>query len=159
MTNGRNVAIAIVLAGIAAGTVDIGAAALINAKGPDYIARVIAGGMLGPGVIKSGGLAISAVGVLVQWALSILIAAVYILVSLPLPILRRWWVVMGALFGVPVFLVMEFVVLPLSALHAHPSFKGVMAKDLPLLENLAAMAVFGLIVAGFARWRLGAGRA
>jgi hypothetical protein len=159
MTKGRNIGLAIVLAGVAAGTVDIGAAALINAKGPDYIARVIAGGLLGPGAIKNGGLAISAVGVLVQWGLSIIIAAIYVLASLPAPVLRRWWIAAGVLFGIPVFLVMEFVVLPFSALHAHPSFKGVMAKDLPLLENLVAMGVFGLVIAGVARWRLGSGKA
>jgi uncharacterized membrane protein YagU involved in acid resistance len=154
MARTRDIALAVILAGVIAGTVDIGAAALINAKGPDFIARVIAGGLFGKGAIQ-GGLAMTCAGVLTQWGLSVIIAAIYVLASLRMPALRRWWWAAGTLFGAPVFAVMEFVVLPLSALHAHPKFTGVMAKDMPLIENLVAMAVFGLIVAGIARWRLG----
>src|SRR3954466_6828447 len=109
MAKGSAVLTAIVLGGVIAGTVDIGAAALINAKGPDFIMRIIAGGLFGPAAIK-GGLAMSVTGVLVQWALPMSIAAIYVLASLPLPVLRRWWWAAGALFGVPVFAVMEFVV-------------------------------------------------
>ena len=38
---------AIILAGLVAGTVDIGAAALINGRDPMFISQVIAGGLLG----------------------------------------------------------------------------------------------------------------
>lgn len=149
MSLGRNALVAILLGGVIAGTVDIGAAALINGKGPDYIAQIIAGGLIGKGSF-SGGTGTVVLGVIVQWVLSMIIAAIYVGASLKLPILRKQWWAAGIAFGVPVFVVMEFVVLRFSALHAKPHF----TTD-SLVKNLAAMMVFGLIIAGVARWRMG----
>lgn len=136
---------AILLAGIIAGTIDIGAASLISGKGPVFISQYIAGGLLGKDAL-AGGMQTAALGVALQWAMSIVIAAIYIVASRFLPVLRSQWVVMGILYGIPVQFVMTYVVLPLSAWHRAPKF----ALDLALAENLAAMMVFGLIVAFFA---------
>jgi hypothetical protein len=46
---------------------------------------------------------------------------------------------------VPVYFTMEYVVVPLSAWHRWPKFAAV-----PFAENMAAMMVFGLIIAFFA---------
>jgi uncharacterized membrane protein YagU involved in acid resistance len=64
--------------------------------------------------------------------------------------LTRHWIGAGVLYGAVVFVVMEYVVVPLSAA-GKPHFTA-----LSLAENLLAMFVFGLIVAFFAR-RVGAG--
>jgi len=136
---------AILLAGIVAGTVDIGAASLISGRDPVFISQYIAGGLLGKDAL-AGGLPVAALGVDLQWQMSVIIAAIYIVVSRFVPVLRSQWAVMGILYGIPVQFVMTYVVLPLSAWHRTPKF----ALDLALAENLAAMMVFGLIVAFFA---------
>jgi hypothetical protein len=56
----------------------------------------------------------------------------------------------GLAFGVVVYFVMSYVVLPLSAWHVVPPFN--LAKFLP---KMAAMLLFGLIVAFFAARRDG----
>jgi hypothetical protein len=151
MADRRSILLAVLLGSVIAGTADIGAAALINGQPWDRIARVIAGGLLGKAALK-GSAGVVALGVLLQWAMSMIIAALYVGASLRVTALRRAWPVFGLAYGLPVFVVMEFVVLPLSAWGRVPKFTA-----LSLAENLAAMMVFGLIVAGVARWRLGGG--
>ena len=77
---------AVLIGGMVAGILDIGAAAAINRKGPLAILRVIASGLLGSKALNGGTLA-SAWGFLLQLAMSIVIAAIYGLASLWL----RFW--------------------------------------------------------------------
>jgi uncharacterized membrane protein YagU involved in acid resistance len=135
---------AILLGGLIAGTVDIGAASLINMLSPVFISQFIAGGLLGKAAL-AGGLQTAALGVGLQWAMSIVIAALYVFASARMGALRRQWALWGILYGIPVYLVMTYVVVPLSAWHRVAKFSLV-----PFAENMAAMMVFGLIVAWFA---------
>ncbi|HVZ91381.1 MAG TPA: hypothetical protein VG843_07000 [Rhizomicrobium sp.] len=135
---------AILLGGLLAGTVDIGAAALISGRSPLFICRFIAGAILGRDALEQGASAV-ALGVALQWAMSIVIAAIYAFASARLPALKRNWALWGSLYGVPVHFVMSYVALPLSAWRRAPRFE----LNLLLAENLAAMMVFGLIVAFF----------
>ena len=100
--------IATLVGGTIAGTVDIGAAALI----------------------------------LLQWVMSIIIAAIYTAVTDALSALKRRWIIGGVTGGVVIFLVMNYIVVPLSAWHRQPHFTALLFS-----ENLAAMLIFGLIVA------------
>ncbi|HEX3843188.1 MAG TPA: DUF4440 domain-containing protein [Steroidobacteraceae bacterium] len=142
---------AILVGGLVAGTVDIGAAALINQVSPVLIAHYIASGLLGRASFSLGAPAVY-LGVVLQWAMSVLIAAIYWSVTARMPRLRaRWWLG-GLLAGAVIYLVMNFLVMPLSAapvtLHqviAHLT----LAKG---AENLAAMVVFGWIIAFCARY-------
>jgi hypothetical protein len=136
-----------VAGGFVAGSVDIGSAAVIYHASPLLIMRAIAGGLLGPRALGMG-LAVSLLGLVLQWAMSILIAGIYcaLLPSLP-GRLRRNILLTGCGCGVIVFVVMEFLVVPLSALHHWPHV------TIPwLVENLLAMALFGCIIAGIARY-------
>jgi len=135
---------AMLLGGLVAGTVDIGAASLINGRSPLFIGQIIAGGLLGKASLE-GGMRTAALGVALQWAMSIIIAAIYVLASTRLDALRRSWLLFGVLYGIPVYFVMEYVVVPLSAWHRVPKF-----APLPFAENMLAMMVFGVIVAWFA---------
>ena len=135
---------AIVRGGLVAGTLDIFAAALINRISPLIILRAIASGLLGRAAFQ-GGLPVSLLGLVLQWAMSLLIAGIFVLAARRLSWLRRAWVVAGLLYGVVVFVVMEFVVVPLSAA-MKPHFSA-----LSFAENLLAMLLFGLLVAFFAR--------
>jgi len=135
---------AILLGGLIAGTVDIGAASLINMLSPVFISQFIAGGLLGKAAL-AGGVQTAALGVGLQWAMSIVIAALYVFASTRMGALRRQWALWGILYGIPVYFVMTYVVVPLSAWHRVAKFSLV-----PFAENMAAMMVFGLIVAWFA---------
>ena len=135
---------AILLGGIVAGSVDIGAASLINMLSPVFISQFIAGGLLGKAAL-TGGAQTAALGVGLQWAMSIVIAAIYVFASTRMRALRQQWALWGILYGIPVYFVMTYVVVPLSAWHRVAPFVLV-----SFAENLAAMMVFGLIVAFFA---------
>ena len=135
----------IVLGGVVAGTLDIGAAALINWASPALILRFVAGGLLGK-TAQDGGAAIALLGYGVQIAMSLIIAAIYVGASGRLAWLRERWIAAGLAFGVVVFLVMNFVVMPLSALARWPHFTVT-----SFAWNMLAMLVFGVIIAFFAR--------
>ncbi|MEO6801599.1 MAG: hypothetical protein ABI178_16805 [Rhodanobacter sp.] len=134
--------------GLVAGTVDIGAASLINRIDPMIILRAIASGLLGRAAFQ-GGIPVSVLGLLLQWAMSVLIAAIFVYASLRLGWMRKRWIAAGLAYGVVVFVVMEYVVVPLSAAK-NPHFTTV-----SLLENVLAMLLFGLIVSFFAQRQQG----
>jgi hypothetical protein len=74
--------------------------------------------------------------------MSIAIAAIYGLASLWLPILARMWIASGLTYGVGVFVVMTYVVVPLSAAPSRPP-PGISK----ITKDVVAMLGFGLIVA------------
>jgi len=147
----RPILLAILLGGVVAGTLDIGAACLASGKDPVFILHVIAMGLIGKQASFAGGAQTAALGAVLQELMSILIGAIFVLVSLRLPMLRRAWVAAGLAYGAAVFFVMNYVVVPLSAVGHAPHFAWPW-----FLKNMAAMLVFGLIIAFFARQQLGA---
>lgn len=139
---GRRLVLAILVGGLVAGTLDIFVAAAINHLPVGTILQAIASGLLGKAAFAAGTRAM-AIGLIAQEVMALIIAAIYDLAAVRLPILFRRPVIMGALYGVGVFLVMNLVVVPLSAAwpkHRHPSVEAIVL-------NLAAMVLFGLIVA------------
>ena len=141
----RQLGLAIAVGGLVAGTLDIFVAALINTVPPGTILQAIASGLLGRASYQ-GGLGTMGLGLGLQWLMSLIIAKIYVLAGVQLPILFRRPVAMGALYGVGVFVVMNFVVLPLSAAWPKPHHPSAEA----IVLNLAAMLLFGLIVANTA---------
>ena len=83
-----------------------------------------------------------ALGLMLQWLMSLIIAAIYGAAAVQMPVLFDKPVRFGALYGVGVFIVMSFIVVPLSAAYPRPqpSISG-------LVLNLAANMLFGVIVA------------
>jgi hypothetical protein len=137
---------AILLGGTIAGIIDIGAACLINMLEPVVILHVIAAGLIGRDAARAGGLPTAVLGFGLQIAMSLIIAAIYNLGATLLPVLRRAWLPAGLTFGTGVFFVMEYVVVPLSAIHRVPTF-----TIQSFASNMIAMLVFGTIIAWFAR--------
>jgi uncharacterized membrane protein YagU involved in acid resistance len=145
----HSAAVAILLGGAIAGIVDIGAASAINGFiDPLRIMRVIAAGVVGLPAARAGGLQLAALGLVLQVAMSVLIAAIYNVGAVILPVLRRQWLLAGLAFGVGVFVVMTYVVVPLSAVGG-----GMPPFTVKQALNLVAMLVFGTIIAWFARAR------
>jgi hypothetical protein len=70
-----------------------------------------------------------------------IIAAVFAAAAARTPVLLRRWIVSGIAYGIGVYFVMTFVVVPLSrAKGGHVTLRS-------FALNLAAMILFGLIVA------------
>jgi uncharacterized membrane protein YagU involved in acid resistance len=123
----------ILLGGIIAGTLDIGAASWINSAKPTRILQAIASGLLGKTAFD-GGSATVALGLVLQWAMSIIIASIFVAAIQWRPLLKRHWVKAGLAYGVVIFLVMNYVVLPLSAIGHPPRFRVV-----HFIEDVVAM--------------------
>lgn len=132
-------------AGLIAGTIDIGMAAAINAANPALILRGIASGLLGAAAYREAQWVV-VLGLALQWIMSMVIAAVFVLASERLPVLLRRWALAGLAYGIVVFVVMSFIVVPLSAAVPKPH-----VTLLWFGENVLAMLLFGLMVAFFAR--------
>lgn len=154
--NARALQALTVLAGLVAGTIDIGSASLINTLSPVVILHAIASGLIGEAAFR-GGAATALLGLLLQWGMSILIAAIYVAAISLRPRMRGRWVVSGVLAGIVIFLVMNYVVVPLSAapFRPHLNLHGLLTAFSPykFLANLLAMILFGLIIAFFVRHR------
>lgn len=135
----------ILLGGIVAGTIDIGAACLITGRSVQFILHVIAGGLLGKAA-NSGGLRTALLGLALQLIMGVIIAAIYAVGARLMPLLQRRWIAGGLAYGVIIYFVMNYVVVPLSAWRHVPHF-----PPPKFLANMAAMLLFGLIVAYFGR--------
>jgi hypothetical protein len=139
-----------IYAGLVAGTIDIGAACAINRVGPGPVLRFIATGLLGAPLPHETW--VYCVGMGLQWAMSILIAAIFSAATLKMPALLRHWIAAGVAYGIGVYFVMTFVVVPLSrAKSGHVTLQS-------FVLNLTAMILFGLIVS-FTAQRLTQNRA
>jgi uncharacterized membrane protein YagU involved in acid resistance len=137
--------LAVLSGGWIAGTLDIASACLINSLPPRVILQAIASGVLGAGAFHDGfGAALA--GLLLQWAMALMIAGIYVAALLRWPRLGRHPLAGGVAYGFVIYGVMNYVVVPLSAAPFGPP-----AQPLKRLENLLAMMVFGLIVAAAAR--------
>ena len=142
----RNPALAAILSGgLIAGTIDIGAASLINWISPFIILQAIASGLLGRQSFADGPWA-AVLGLLLQWGMGLLIATIYVTAARRLEWMTRIWVKAGFAYGVVIYAVMNYLVVPLSA--ARPGWNFAIKLRLPQnAEDMVAMIVFGLIIA------------
>jgi hypothetical protein len=81
------------------------------------VPRAIAGGVLGREVFKSESLAVWSLGLFLHFFIACSAAAIYYAASRRLVFLRQYALVCGLFYGVAIWLFMNLVVLPLSALH------------------------------------------
>lgn len=130
---------AAVAGGVVAGFFDIGAAMAIYHVPAGPVLRAIARGLVGSRPLSPG---VQLLGFFLQLFMGGLIGLVYGLGALRSPRVASQWITAGLAYGLVVFLVMNYVVVPLSAVHTMPSFTVRQA-----VLNVAAMLAFGLIVA------------
>lgn len=112
----------IVWGGLLAGTLDaIDGVVAFGLKGmnPIQVLQYIASGWLGIGSFQ-GGLKTAGLGALFHYFIAFAVAAVYFAASLKLPALYEHPVRWGLTYGVLVYLFMNYVVLPLSAVSKSP---------------------------------------
>jgi Na+/alanine symporter len=131
-----NALAAIAIAGLLAGTLDLTQALILFGT---RVPLVIAAGLLGRQAVH-GGAGTYVLGLLLHYFIATSAAAVYYAASRKLRFLLEHPLVCGLFFGMAVELVMSYVVLPLSALHA----KGPYSLHDVLLGLAVHMVVVGL---------------
>src|SRR5437868_12592779 len=75
-----------------------------------------ASGVLGREASRGGGLNTALLGILMHFCVAFCIATVYYLLSRFIPVLVQYPVISGLLFGTAAHFIMQFVVIPLSAI-------------------------------------------
>jgi len=86
----------------------------LHGQNPIQVLQYIASSLLGPRSF-SGGLASAGLGLVLHFAISLVVATIYILASRRVAVLRTQWVLFGPLYGAAVWTVMNLVVLPFTA--------------------------------------------
>jgi hypothetical protein len=118
---------AVLVGGLLAGSLDIVAAFVVYGflgATPPRILQSIASGVMGTAAFQ-GGLATAALGTLLHFFIALVAAGVYYAASRRLGFLVRRPVMGGLLYGVAVYLFMNLVVVPLSAVPKRPFVLGV----------------------------------
>jgi uncharacterized membrane protein YagU involved in acid resistance len=132
---------AILLGGLIAGTLDISYACIFSyirrGTSPVRILQSVASGALGRSAFD-GGAKTAALGLVFHFMIATIAAAVYYLASRPLRFLVSQALICGPLYGVCIYLVMNFVVLPLSAIGSRP------ALPLPVLIGGLLIHMLGI---------------
>jgi hypothetical protein len=110
----------ILVGGLVAGTLDLIAACLSawlqRGTTPLAVTQFIASGAIGRQAASAGGIKTALLGVAFHFLIALVAAAVFYFASRKLRFLIEWPVPMGLLYGVLVYLFMNFVVLPRSAI-------------------------------------------
>jgi hypothetical protein len=110
----RTLLLPILVGGLAAGVLDLTSAFILYGW---HIPRVIAGGLLGRQALH-GGSGTWILGVFLHFLIAFSAATIYCLSSRKLGFLKSNFVVCGLFYGIAVYLTMNLIVLPLSALHS-----------------------------------------
>jgi hypothetical protein len=111
---------AALVGGMIAGTVDLIAAFISYGWG---VPRGIASGLLGPSA-RQGGVGTYILGICLHFFIALSAATVYSMTSRKLEFLKEHALVCGLFFGIAIFLVMNLIVVPLSAIHYYGPFSS-----------------------------------
>jgi hypothetical protein len=140
----------IVSAGLLAGLFDIADAFIFyGARGGKImgIGQSIASGLLGQAAYD-GGWKTFAIGLALHFAMAVVMALVFYMIAILVPVIKQMMTVAGLVYGLGLYLVMTYVVVPHSHFYpeAHPVFPPHMG---PVFYNslFAHMVLVGLTIA------------
>ncbi|MGH8094518.1 MAG: hypothetical protein ACREIF_13785 [Chthoniobacterales bacterium] len=137
----------IVTAWLVVGSLDISSAFVIWISRGRAITRglqVIASGLLGSRALQ-GGMVTAGVGLALHFFIALVVVAVFCIASRAIPTMKNQAVLAGVLYGIAVYLVMYWIVLP----NAFPKFRHSLAND--SLEFAIHIVLIGLPTALIAR--------
>lgn len=108
----------ILTAGLVAGTLDLTLAIVyfgVTMHAPfAAVPQAVASGVLGARAFRLG-IASAALGIFLHYFIALTVADFYYAASLRIPFLNRQPILSGAAYGIAVYLVMQYIVVPLSA--------------------------------------------
>jgi uncharacterized membrane protein YagU involved in acid resistance len=125
------------LAAVAAGIPDVLVAAALSRASAGRVLQLIASGVLGADSYSKGSRSMM-LGLALQIAISFLIALIYNIAVAYMADIRRSPLMFGALYGVVIFVVMNFVVVPLSRAYPKPHWD---------LKSIVAMLIVMILFA------------
>jgi hypothetical protein len=149
---------AILGGGLIGGAFDITYACVVWAfrgVSPIRVGQSVASGLLGRDAAVAGGIATGLLGFALHFGIVLVMAAVYYAAATRIPLLVRRAVWCGPVYGLGLYLTMNYVVLPLSAI-GKPG--GTSPLSLVIPEILVHMFLVGLTIALFTRRALSATR-
>jgi hypothetical protein len=132
-------------AGLLAGSLDITTALVeagLKGKSPVYLFQAIAGGLLGMSSFR-GGLATAALGAFFHFLIATTAAAVFYFASRRFKFLVQHAIASGLLYGIAVYIFMNYIVLPLSAYRVEIALSpvAVRIKDAAILMFLVGLPI------------------
>jgi hypothetical protein len=140
----RSEARLIVAGTLLCGTVDIADALVFSwlrrRTPPEIVLQFIASGLEGKAAFAQGW-AGAALGLAVHYAISFCWVALFVVIVKAAPRLLRWAWVFGAAYGLAMYAVMNFVVLPLTHIG-----RRALPHGASLINGVAALVVFGLLM-------------
>jgi|CXWL01.1.fsa_nt_gi uncharacterized membrane protein YagU involved in acid resistance len=147
--------LAIVLGGLIAGALDIGYACahywLVYEVPPQRIFQSVAAGMMGREAATGGGWSSAAFGLTMHFVLTTIMAAFFVAWTRMVPDLNRWPLLSGVTYGLGIFALMQFVVLPLSAVEGGNHPEGQFLVGGLLIHAFGVGLPIALIAKRFAR--------
>jgi hypothetical protein len=141
----RGALLAISVGGLAAGALDLTQALVLFGR---RVPLGIAAGLVGQQAAHQGGPGMYLLGVLLHFFIAFSATAIYYAASRKLIFMAGHPLVCGLFYGIAVELVMSYIVLPLSALHARGPYE---LYDV-LLGLIVHMVIVGLPIS-FSVWR------
>lgn len=119
--------LAILLGGLAAGALDILYAFIVYGPlsygvSPMQILQSVAAGLISRDVSRAGGMETAALGLGLHFLIATIMAAVYVLAATRIRLLTQRAVLCGLVYGLLLYVAMNYVVVPLSAAGANGHF-------------------------------------
>jgi hypothetical protein len=142
---------AILAGGLIGGAFDITFACTVWAfrgVSPIRVGQSVAAGLLGRDAAIAGGAPTGLLGFALHFAMALIMAAVYYAAAARIPLLVKRAVWCGPIYGLGIYLTMNYIVLPLSAIGRHG---GTGPLYLVIPEILVHMFLVGLPIALFTR--------
>jgi uncharacterized membrane protein YagU involved in acid resistance len=132
-------------AGFVAGSLDITAALVLatrEGKTPVHLFQAIAGGLLGMSSFQ-GGLATALLGAFFHFLIAFTAAVVFYVASRKFKSLVKYAIPSGLLYGLMVYVFMNYVVLPLSAYHVKIALPpiGELTKGMSIVMFLVGLPI------------------
>src|SRR4051812_37422660 len=142
---------AILAGGLIGGAFDITFACVVWAfrgVSPIRVGQSVASGLLGREAAIAGGVPTGLLGFVLHFAMALIMAAIYYAAATRIPLLVKRAAWCGPIYGLGLYLTMNYVVLPLSVIGQHG---GTGPLSLVIPEILVHMFLVGLTMALFTR--------
>lgn len=129
----------VLIGGVIAGALDITYAFIVYGPlsygmSPVEVLHSVASGWLGGDAANAGGTATALLGLATHFMMATIMAAVFVCLSTRWPTLTRNAVLWGLLYGFGLYLVMSYVVVPLSAAHKSQHFAASLGEVIERLK-------------------------
>jgi uncharacterized membrane protein YagU involved in acid resistance len=148
---GSRASTAILAGGLIGGAFDITFACVVwgfRGVAPIRIGQSVAAGLLGRDAAMAGGVPAGLLGFALHFGMALIMAAIYYAAATRLPLLVRRAAWCGPIYGLGLYLTMNYVVMPLSAIGKHG---GTGPLYIVIPEILVHMFLVGLTIALFTR--------